>query len=398
MVLAKFFFQLVAGNPNIGLLGYRVVSESKRQAKKSTSKTPESKVGENLLKRAAETVNGQISGIRDLSENARKMLDEANTERRGVFMAREEVDYHLRFLEKNLKAEKITDPNIIEQRRKTLVQRQEELEKRKAELNALQVDLEDTTKRLNLLARQLEIAQLQLDRAERPSSMYNGLANPWEVALRAQLIEGQEKERSHLAREIHDGPAQVVANAVMRLRFFKQVMKKDTVRAEGELQDLIDLMSESLLEVRRFMFNLKPKSLAQSGLVNTLREFCSDFSNQYDLEIMVDLPEMGGLLPEEHELAVFRIVQESLHNVRKHAEAKIVQIYGGKDSENNLHITIKDDGKGFVPQNAELTGMTRGAGLPNMRERAELAGGKLQVKSVLGQGTEVSLTISLDNH
>jgi two-component system, NarL family, sensor histidine kinase DegS len=374
------------------------VSESKRQAKKSHSKTPESKVGENLLNRAAEIVNGQISGIRALSDNAHKMLDEANNERRGVFMASEEVDYHLRFLEKNLKAEKITDPEVIEQRRKTLITRQDELERRKSELNALQIDLEDATKRLNLLSRQLEIAQMQLSRDEQKlSSSFNRAVNPWEVALRAQLIEGQEKERSHLAREIHDGPAQVVANAVMRLRFFKQVMKKDAARAEGELQDLIDLMSESLLEVRRFMFNLKPKSLTQIGLVSTLRDFCSDFSNQYDLEISLDLPEITGLLTEEQELAVFRIIQESLHNVRKHSEANTVQIYGGKDSENNLHITVKDDGKGFVPQTAELTGMTRGAGLPNMRERAELAGGKLHIKSVPGQGTEVSLTVSLDN-
>lgn len=378
------------------------VSETKRKsadsAKKRGEKPRDNSPGDTLLSQAVDIVAGQLASLRELGEQSRHVLEEATTERRNVFMALEEVDYRTRFLEKNLKAEKISDPEIVAQRRATLMSRQEMLEQRKAELNDLQADMEDAHKRLSLLIRQLEIAGVQLTRSEHPSVLMHAGANPWEIALRAQLIEGQEDERSRLAREIHDGPAQVLANAIMRVRFCNQILKRDDkVKAQGELESLIDLISESLLDVRRFMFNLKPQSLSQHGLVNTLREYTSDFSNQYNLEITVDLPQMNGVLSTEQELTIFRIVQESLQNIRKHASANLVQIYGGKDSENRLTITIKDDGRGFVPHTAELSTMTRGAGLPGMRERAELAGGKLHIKSASGQGTEVSLTISLNN-
>jgi two-component system sensor histidine kinase DegS len=128
-----------------------------------------------------------------------------------------------------------------------------------------------------------------------------------------------------------------------------------------------------------------------------LQEYCADFANQYALEIDIDLPDFSDFLSEAQSMAAFRIVQECLQNARKHSEGRRVHIYGTRDEDGLISIIIRDDGKGFIIRTAEL-GLNRGAGIPGMRERAELAGGKLSLRSTLGMGTEVTLRLRPANN
>ncbi len=144
---------------------------------------------------------------------------------------------------------------------------------------------------------------------------------------------------------------------------------------------------EGLRDIRRFIFNLRPPSLSDSGLVPTVQRFIDDFREQCNIEVQVNAIEPGSLSPDA-ELAVFRIVQESLRNVQKHSEAAHVVVDIARQPDNTTLMTIKDDGKGF-----DAHARTSGAGLVSMRERAELIGGKLNVNSRPGYGTELTLLL-----
>ncbi len=369
-----------------------------------------SEVGETLLNRALDLVSSQLSQMRELHDAARHLSEDAAKERRNLFLAREEIDYRLRYLEKKSKekkpatyrprtpAEEILTPEELEKRRLNLLDNQQQLEHRERELAETQNDADDAARRLTLLVRQFEIAGSQLTRSNHPSStVASNVANPWDLVLRAQLVQGQEEERGRLAREIHDGPAQVLANAVMRLEHSVSLIKQNRSEVQKELDTLIGVMRESLFEVRRFMFNLQPRTLVINGLNRTLQEYCADFANQYALEIDIDVPDFSEFLSEEQTMAAFRIVQECLQNIRKHSEGRRVHIYGTRDDDGLISIIIRDDGKGFIVRTAEL-GLNRGAGIPGMRERAELVGGKLSLRSTPGMGTEITLRLRPANN
>lgn len=358
----------------------------------SPSPSSDNSVGDTLLGRALDILAVQLNKLRELTEVSRHLGDDAVRERQSLRQFQDEINYRLRFLSENLKIEESED-EAIRLRRQGLIERLEFFERRDKELNALVSDLDDANKRLNMLIRQLELAGSDLARTRNPNGTITpASSNPWQVALRAQLIEGQEEERSRLAREIHDGPAQVMAHAVMQLEFCSQLIQKDKPQALQELDNLRYSMRDSLTELRRFMFNLRPSSLSEQGLDLTLQKYSTDFASQYSLQIEVQLPDLQNILSPDQELTVFRVVQEALQNVRKHSGASRVEIYGSLMPDGKVQFSIKDDGHGF--ETKKLTpDLSSGAGIPGMRERAEIVGGKLNIKSKLGYGTEVVLIL-----
>jgi len=342
--------------------------------------------GDTFLKHAQDILAVQLVQLRELVANVSRQTEEFNQERRNLNVDLEEVNYRLRYItEKN---DPSLDAGTQSKRHETFLETKAILEERKLYLDKLLVELEDAQKRLKLLIRQSEIASNQLTRSQTTDSSEES-SNAWEVALRAQLIEGQEEERKRLAREIHDGPAQVLANAAMQLDFVGQLLQKDRPNAMSELTLLRGVMRESLGEVRRFMFNLQPKMLVEHGLVPTLQHYCADFANQYNLKIDINLPDLTGLLTPNQELATFRVIQEALQNVQKHANATEVVISCSREPDGKILVSITDNGRGFDPEAIEK----RGTGLVGMHERAELIGGKLKINSRPGYRTEIRLII-----
>jgi two-component system sensor histidine kinase DegS len=208
----------------------------------------------------------------------------------------------------------------------------------------------------------------------------------WHVA------QAQENERERLAREIHDSPAQALANAIFELEFCERLLEKDPAKLRQELVRLKNDMRGALADVRHFIFGLRPAALSELGLTATIRRYADDFRDRSG--ILVEL-EMGNLrrLHATQEVAVFRIVQEAFQNARKHSRAKTVRL-SLSDDEDRLRVAIEDDGQGFERQKVSQRCVGH-FGLQGMQERAALIGGQLEIESRPGAGTKVTLNVPI---
>ncbi len=216
-----------------------------------------------------------------------------------------------------------------------------------------------------------------------------------QVAFNDRIIQAYEQERLRLAREIHDGPAQILANAIFELEYFEKLLERDPAAVKGQLAQLKKDIRNGLTDVRRFIFDLRPPALGEMGLFQALRRYLADYQQHFGIAVDVDLPDSHGRLPATHEVAVFRIIQEALQNVQKHAVATSVVVSGRADL-GSLRISVEDNGRGFDPLEVSKT-HSRNLGLTSMRERAELIDAELRVTSSPGQGTTISLLVPLEN-
>jgi two-component system, NarL family, sensor histidine kinase DegS len=215
------------------------------------------------------------------------------------------------------------------------------------------------------------------------------------VAFNDRIIQAYEQERLRLAREIHDGPAQILANAIFELEYFEKLLEHDPGAVNGQLAQLKKDIRNGLADVRRFIFDLRPPALGEMGLFQALGRYVADYQEHFGVTVEVELPEDHDRLPAIKEVAVFRIVQEALQNIRKHARASRV-VVSGRVEHTELRVTVEDNGRGF--DSAEVSSRrTRTLGLTSMRERAELIEAKLRIDSSPGSGTKISLIVPLDN-
>ncbi len=208
-----------------------------------------------------------------------------------------------------------------------------------------------------------------------------------------RILRAQEDERRRVARDIHDGPAQTMANAVIKLEIIERLIAEDPHRALEELRDLRKIIGDGLAEIRRIIFDLRPMILDDLGLGPALRRYTADFSDKHGLPVEMNVLGAETRVDPIVELALFRIVQEALSNVRKHALASraVVTLGYGKGV---VGASVEDDGKGFdLAAVTRNSGKTERFGLSGMRERAKLLGGTLDIDTAPGRGTKVSVRI-----
>jgi two-component system, NarL family, sensor histidine kinase DegS len=214
-------------------------------------------------------------------------------------------------------------------------------------------------------------------------------------ALGLHIIRAQEEERRRLAREIHDGPTQLLNSVVLRIDVCQRFFDSDLQRLKDELQQLKELVRLSLQDVRKIIFDLRPMALDDLGVVPALRTFLKDYQGRTGIEADFSVFGNDRRYDPAFEIAIFRIVQEALTNVYKHASASRVWVKvetaGGKE----IKVQVKDDGTGFDP--AEVKPGVAGTkfGLVAMRERTELLGGHMEIHSAPGRGTKLNLIFPL---
>lgn len=210
-----------------------------------------------------------------------------------------------------------------------------------------------------------------------------------EMGLR--VIKAQEEERRRVAREIHDGPAQTLANIVLRLEIAEKLLELDPSRVKAELKDLKNLVRANLQDIRRIIFDLRPMALDDLGIVPAISKYLDNFQETYNIvcELRVEGREKR-LLPAM-EVALFRLIQEGMTNVAKHAHTTKVDIFLTYQDDWTI-ARIRDYGKGFDVDSA-LTTPGEHFGLIGMRERVEMFSGRFSVQSALGQGTTIELAI-----
>ena len=209
--------------------------------------------------------------------------------------------------------------------------------------------------------------------------------------LITQIIQTQEAERLRVSRQMHDGPAQTMTNLVLRAEICERLLDMDPSRAKAELSGLKMVVNSTLQETRRFIFDLRPMILDDLGLEPTLRRYVQQFVDKHKLEVGVVTNNMSQRLPSEIEVAVFRLVQEALENVAKHAHAKHAQITLDINGD-NVTVTVEDDGAGFNTDETRA-GDPKRKGLATMRQRVDMFGGSLQLESNPGRGTKLAATL-----
>ena len=214
-------------------------------------------------------------------------------------------------------------------------------------------------------------------------------------ALTQRVVQAQEAERGRVALELHDTITQMLCAVLYRSQVLAEKLPARNRPAKEEAIKLRELIAKTVEEVERISRNLRPIVLDHLGLVPGLRETSTEFTNRTGVSVELACVELTRRLPADTELALYRILQETLKNVEKHAHARQVMVHLTKPG-NIVQLTINDDGIGFDPtQHPALRKGNGGLGLLGMRERATYVGGTLTVKSVHRAGTEIEVRIPL---
>ena len=202
-----------------------------------------------------------------------------------------------------------------------------------------------------------------------------------------RLIEAQEGERQRIAAELHDGLGQNLL--VIKNRALLGQLESGEPVAQTHFSDINESVGATLEEVRTIAYNLRPQHLARLGLGSTLEEMIERVAAATALQITANIAPLDGLFAPEAEINLFRIVQEALNNIVKHAAAKHAAVTITRDDE-RIELTIRDDGHGFNDEARDQ----RGLGLVSIAERVRILGGTLKIQSEVGRGTALSVRLN----
>ncbi len=216
-------------------------------------------------------------------------------------------------------------------------------------------------------------------------------ANAQLAYLSSLAISAQEEERRRLARELHDDTAQELASLLVRLRVLERTTDPHELRAR--LHEFRELIARALDGVRRMAMDLRPSALDDLGLVPALEAHARAMTDRWGVRVRLSATGIETRLPADVELVTYRIVQEALSNIFKHAQATEVSVALAAGA-GELHVQVRDNGHGFDVEQT-LASRERGLGLFGMQERASLVGGRVDVTSTPGSGTEVHATIPI---
>ena len=237
----------------------------------------------------------------------------------------------------------------------------------------------------------LQAVGLQLEAVLRTSLRCRELA-----AEKERLTDLEEEARKRMARDLHDGPTQVMASIAMRANFARRLMQRDRKAASEELVRLEEMARQTTKDIRQMLFTLRPLILESHGLVAALAQLADKVHDTHGANVLVEAaPEAADGVDPALQGVAFYVAEEALNNARKHAAA--THIWLRLDRRGGVLILgVRDDGVGFNVGAVDATYAQRGSlGMVNMRERAELVGGNLRVESAEGRGTLVTLTLPI---
>ena len=204
------------------------------------------------------------------------------------------------------------------------------------------------------------------------------------------VLKGEEQERSRLAKDLHDG----LGGMLSGIKYSFQTMKGNLVMTPENHQAFersMDMLDSSIKEMRRVAHNMMPEALVKFGLDTALKDFCNDINQTGALKVNYQSPGLqGAMIDQTTAITIYRIVQELLNNMMKHAAATqaIVQV---SKTDNSIGITVEDNGKGFDPA---ILKNARGIGWENIQGRVDYLKGTVDIQSAPGKGTSVHIEIN----
>jgi signal transduction histidine kinase len=214
------------------------------------------------------------------------------------------------------------------------------------------------------------------------------------VIERERLTEIQEESRKRMARDLHDGPTQAIAAVAMRMNYARRLVERDPEGAVEELAVLEEIARSTTKEIRHMLFTLRPLILESQGLMAALYQLAEKVRATHGENVIVtsDVDVDSGL-SQEQQGVIFYVAEEAITNAHKHAEAEHIWVRLRRRGDHFM-LEVEDDGVGFNVGAVDAFYEQRGSlGMVNMRERAELVEGTLQIKSAEGQGTRILLTV-----
>ncbi len=256
------------------------------------------------------------------------------------------------------------------------------------EVGQLAESLEAMRQRLNLAQETIERAnrELELRVADRTARLGQVLR---------KTISAQEEERLRLARELHDETAQALAALTIALDRTRDDLDAGAPHARERVLEARGIAAGLLEEIRRLILGLRPSVLDDLGLVPAIRWLCEASLGNRGIEVSIEAERAGIRLPAHVEVTLFRIAQEAVSNIARHAGATHVRVGLGA-TDGTAHLTIVDDGRGFdVARTSGPAGSEKTVGLIGMQERVGLLGGTIEIRSEAGIGTEIVVDVPL---
>jgi len=270
---------------------------------------------------------------------------------------------------------------MMQQEEKGLRQRRDELERRLIVLDETIDRAEGLTSKISIILPYLH------DDFKYVNDMIEDAKEKQQFTVK--IIEAQEEERKRISREIHDGPAQMMANILLRSELVERAFKDQSVEtAITEIKSVRKMIRTSLQEVRRIIYDLRPMALDDLGLVPTIKRYVESTADYNNMRIEF-LPVGKSIrLPQIYEVSIFRLIQESLQNAIKHAEANSIKVQL-EITDHVITAVIKDDGIGF---DSEIK-RDKSFGLIGMKERIDMLKGDFKITSGQNKGTKIFIQV-----
>nr|WGD87861.1 two-component sensor histidine kinase DegS [Bacillus subtilis] len=377
----------------------------------------DSKVLDSILMKMLKTVDGSKDEVFQIGEQSRQQYEQLVEELKQIKQQVYEVielgdklevqtrharnrlsevsrNFH-RFSEEEIRNayEKAHKPQVeltmIQRREKQLRERRDDLERRLLGLQEIIERSESLVSQITVVLNYLnqDLREVGLLLADAQAKQDFGL----------RIIEAQEEERKRVSREIHDGPAQMLANVMMRSELIERIFR-DRGAEDGfqEIKNLRQNVRNALYEVRRIIYDLRPMALDDLGLIPTLRKYLYT-TEEYNGKVKIHFQCIGETedqrLAPQFEVALFRLAQEAVSNALKHSESEEITVKV-EITKDFVILMIKDNGKGFDLKEAKEK-KNKSFGLLGMKERVDLLEGTMTIDSKIGLGTFIMIKVPL---
>lgn len=345
----------------------------------------------NISEEAREEHEHLIMELKKTKENVIKHINDGDELEQRVRFSRRKLshvskEFH-RYSEDEIREvyekthELQTELAVLRRDEKTLREKRDDLERRI-------ISLDQMIKRAQSLASKVVVILNYLNEDfQDVNDMIEEAKEKQEFGLK--IIEAQEEERKKISREIHDGPAQMLANILLRSELVDRAFREESPEsALQEIKSVRKMIRSSLYEVRRIIYDLRPMALDDLGLLPTIKRYISTISEYNDIEIEFKSLGKDERLNNKYEIAFFRLLQEALQNAIKHANPSLIQVKL-EMTDSHLLMSIKDDGDGFDPGERSDNSF----GLIGMKERVEMFDGELKIDSKIGKGTRIYISV-----
>jgi len=213
-----------------------------------------------------------------------------------------------------------------------------------------------------------------------------------------KLLETQEMDRNRISRDLHDSTVQSLTSLGHKMEYCSKMVDRDPVKVKLELQTMIELNKEIINDMREIIYDLRPMSLNNIGLVSTVEAYCLHLRRNFNLDVLFKLEGEERNLSSIVSVTLYRIIQEACNNAVRHSNAKTISVRIAF-FDNNIEIDIEDNGDGFDLYKVETKGkedFLHGFGLSTMRERTRLLSGSFSIDTKVGAGTKIHVFVPVN--